>query len=81
MSVDYIEYDDYTPYNETENNTIKTGLLPFSSCHSSLNHVLVAVNIIISVIGLGGNSLVIWICGWKMKRTVTTTWSKSMEII
>lgn len=80
MSVDYIEYDDYTPDNETENNTIKTGLLPFSSYHSSLNHVLVAVNIIISVIGLGGNSLVIWICGWKMKRTVITTWYISLAI-
>ncbi|XP_042365851.1 chemokine-like receptor 1 [Plectropomus leopardus] len=82
MDVDYIEYDDYTPDNlsETENNMTNTGLLTFSTSKSSLTHVLVAVNIIISVIGLGGNSLVIWICGCKMKRTVITIWYISLAI-
>lgn len=80
MEVDYIEYDDYTPDNETESNTTTTGLLNFSTSQSSLTHILVAVNIIISVLGLGGNSLVIWICGWKMKRTVITTWYISLAI-
>ncbi|XP_054468669.1 chemerin-like receptor 1 [Anoplopoma fimbria] len=79
MSVDYIEYEDYTPGNETENN-ITTDLLTSRSSQSTLSHVLVAVNIIISVIGLGGNLLVIWICGWKMKRTVITTWYISLAI-
>ncbi|XP_044031008.1 E3 ubiquitin-protein ligase RNF185 isoform X1 [Siniperca chuatsi] len=79
MDVDYIEYEDYTPDNETENNTTP-GLLNFSTSQSSLTHVLVAVNIIIAVIGLGGNSLVIWICGCKMKRTVITTWYISLAI-
>lgn len=80
MSVDYIEYDDYTPENETENNFTTAGVLHFSSSQSSLTNVLVAVNIIISVIGLGGNSVVIWICGWKMKRTVINTWYISLAI-
>lgn len=80
MEVDYIEYGDYTPDNETENTNATTSLLTFSNSQSSLTHVLVAVNIFISVIGLGGNSLVIWICGWKMKRTVITTWYISLAI-
>lgn len=82
MSVDYVEYEDYMADNDTENNTTgsTTGVLTFSSSQSSLTHVLVAVNIIISVIGLGGNALVIWICGCKMKRTVITTWYISLAI-
>lgn len=81
MDVDYIEYGDYTPDNETESTTVTTtGLLTFSTPQSSLTHVLVALNILISVIGLGGNSLVIWVCGWKMKRTVITTWYISLAI-
>ncbi|XP_029300653.1 chemokine-like receptor 1 [Cottoperca gobio] len=80
MDVDYIDYADYTANNESENDNMATGRLTFSSSPSSLTRVLVAVNIIISVIGLGGNSLVIWICGWKMKRTVFTTWYISLAI-
>ncbi|XP_068430741.1 chemerin-like receptor 1 [Clinocottus analis] len=78
--MDYVDYEDYTPDNATENNNITTEQLNFKSSHSSLSHVLVAVNIIILTIGLGGNSLVIWICGWKMKRTVITTWYISLAI-
>ncbi|XP_040914437.1 chemokine-like receptor 1 [Toxotes jaculatrix] len=80
MDVDYIEYEDYTPGNDTEDNNTAAVLLNFNSPESSLTHVLVAVNILITVIGLGGNSLVIWICGWKMKRTVITTWYISLAI-
>ncbi|XP_072227847.1 chemerin-like receptor 1 [Leuresthes tenuis] len=80
MDVDYIAYDDYTPDNETENSTSTEGLLTFCSSQSSLTYVLVAVNIIISVSGLAGNLLVIWICGWKMKTTVITTWYVSLAI-
>lgn len=80
MDVDYINYDDYTPGNETEINSTTEEILNFSISHTHFTHVLVAVNIIISVIGLVGNSLVIWICGWKMKRTVITTWYISLAI-
>lgn len=80
MEVDYVEYGDYTPDNETESNNTTSELLNFSTSQSSLTNVLVAVNIIISVLGLGGNSLVIWICGWKMKRTVITTCYTSLAI-
>ncbi|XP_026209631.1 chemokine-like receptor 1 [Anabas testudineus] len=75
---DYVEYDDYTLGNETEANITTGEVLLFRE--SSLTHVLVVVNVLISVIGIGGNSLVIWICGWKMKRTVITTWYISLAI-
>ncbi|XP_061553443.1 chemerin-like receptor 1 [Phycodurus eques] len=80
MSVDYIEYGDYTADNETEANVSVCGALNVGSCHASLTPVLVAVNVFICVMGLVGNSLVIWICGWKMKRTVITTWYLSLAI-
>lgn len=78
--MDYVNYDDYTPANETEYNSSKGGELPFVASQTLLTPVLVTVNILISVIGLGGNSLVVWICGWKMKRTVLTTWYISLAI-
>lgn len=79
MDLDYVDYDDYTPTNETANNSTR-GQLHFASSNKSWTPVLVTINIIISVIGLGGNSLVIWICGWKMKRTVITIWYISLAI-
>lgn len=80
MDLDYIEYVDYNPANETENKLPPYETLNFSHSHVSLNHVLVAINITISVIGLGGNSVVIWICGCKMKRSVITTWYISLAV-
>lgn len=80
MDVDYINYGDYTPGNDTEINSTAEEQLHFSIPENHFTHVLVVVNIIISVIGLVGNFLVIWICGWKMKRTVITTWYTSLAI-
>lgn len=86
MDFDYKEYDDYSQTNDTEdnttnyNNTTNGGLFIFDGTQTSLTPVLVTVNIIVSVLGLGGNSLVIWICGWKMKRTVITTWYISLAV-
>lgn len=77
MDVDYVDYEEYNPGNESENSS---ETLNFSYTHVHFNHVLVAINIAISAIGLGGNSLVIWICGWKMKRSVITTWYTSLAI-
>uniref|UniRef100_A0A087YPE7 Chemerin chemokine-like receptor 1 n=2 Tax=Poecilia formosa TaxID=48698 RepID=A0A087YPE7_POEFO len=75
MEVDYVEYDDYTPNNET------TNLLQQSdNSQSSLTLVIAVVNIFISFLGLIGNALVVWICGCKMKRTVITTWYISLAL-
>lgn len=86
MDFDYKEYDDYSQPNDTEYNTTKdsdntnAGPFLFAGTQTSLTPVLVTVNIFISVFGLGGNSLVIWICGWKMKKTVITTWYTSLAV-
>lgn len=80
MDVEYFEYNDYTPGNETEDNSTVTDILNFSTSQSPLTCVLVTLNVIVSVVGLVGNSLVIWICGWKMKRTVITTWYISLAV-
>lgn len=80
MAEDYVEYDDYTLVNDTEENDTTFGTLHFSISHSPLTHVLAVVNVIIAVLGLAGNLLVIWICGCKMKRTVITTWYTSLAI-
>lgn len=80
MEVDYIEYTDYISDNETENSTDSEEHPNLGHSLSSLTNILVAVNICISVLGLAGNSIVIWICGWKMKKTVITTWYVSLAI-
>ncbi|KAM3874289.1 chemerin-like receptor 1 [Diretmus argenteus] len=74
------DYGDYTADNGTDPNTSSSGLGTFTGTNSSLNYTLVTINVIISVIGLGGNAVVIWICGWKMKKNVNTTWYLSLAI-
>ncbi|XP_077398759.1 chemerin-like receptor 1 isoform X2 [Vanacampus margaritifer] len=80
MSVDYIEYGDYTADNESEANVSVPGSLNVGGRHASLTPFFVAVNVLVCAVGLAGNSLVIWICGCKMKRTVVTTWYLSLAI-
>ncbi|XP_032426424.1 chemokine-like receptor 1 isoform X1 [Xiphophorus hellerii] len=75
MELDYIEYEDYTPINETEN-----VLQQSKFSQASVTHVLAVVNIFISFFGLIGNTVVVWICGCKMKRTVITTWYISLAL-
>lgn len=78
--MDYVQYDDYTPVNDTEGNNTMFGTQPFIFSHSQVSHVLAVINVIIAVLGLTGNLLVIWICGFKMKRTVITTWYISLAV-
>ncbi|XP_076019881.1 chemerin-like receptor 1 [Genypterus blacodes] len=77
---DYEPYDDYTSVNITDDNSSTAELETFNGTTSSLTTPLVVIYVIISIIGLGGNCVVIWICGCKMKRKVNTTWYTSLAI-
>ncbi|XP_056146722.1 chemerin-like receptor 1 [Lampris incognitus] len=77
--VNYPDYD-YTPDNGTDYNISSVGHGTFTDTKSFLTNTLVAISVTISVMGLGGNAVVIWICGWKMKKSVNTTWYLSLAI-
>uniref|UniRef100_A0A8C6UFU0 Chemokine-like receptor 1 n=1 Tax=Neogobius melanostomus TaxID=47308 RepID=A0A8C6UFU0_9GOBI len=83
------EYDDYTSPNITDYGSTSGGKSisadPESVTLSPVTTVLAVVNIMTCVLGLAGNSLVIWICGWKMKKTkmnkkVIMTWYISLAV-
>uniref|UniRef100_A0A8C6S7X7 G-protein coupled receptors family 1 profile domain-containing protein n=1 Tax=Neogobius melanostomus TaxID=47308 RepID=A0A8C6S7X7_9GOBI len=87
------EYDDdyynYTSPNITDYGPTSGGKCiftdPKSVTLSPVTTVLAVVNIMTCVLGLAGNSLVIWICGWKMKKTkmnkkVIMTWYISLAV-
>lgn len=70
------DYDpglDYTPGNGTSHNVS-------SDTKSFLEYAVLTANIIVCLVGLGGNAVVIWISGWKMKRTVNTTFYLSLAL-
>ncbi|CAL8321113.1 unnamed protein product [Lota lota] len=77
---DYVEYTDYTPDNGTSHKMSSYPSGTFEDNISFWKYSSLTINIIISLVGLGGNAVVIWISGWKMKRSVNTTFYLSLAI-
>uniref|UniRef100_A0A669D9B2 Chemerin chemokine-like receptor 1 n=1 Tax=Oreochromis niloticus TaxID=8128 RepID=A0A669D9B2_ORENI len=85
--MDYIEDLDYDyPENASytyESSNITTREEPIfqhkPTCEGSCV-TLVVINVIVFLLGICGNGLVIWISGFKMKKTVNTIWYLSLAL-
>ncbi|KAG6921068.1 chemerin chemokine-like receptor 1, partial [Chelydra serpentina] len=51
-----------------------------TSATDILNHISVAVFVVSSLLGLVGNSLVVWVTNFRMRRTVNSIWFLSLAL-
>ncbi|XP_031428481.1 chemokine-like receptor 1 [Clupea harengus] len=80
-SMDLNEYD-YSNYS-TDNSTAEEEFSKTtqSTCFTDSTCItLVVINTVIFLLGVLGNGIVIWIAGFKMKKTVNTTWYLSLAV-
>ncbi|TRY71314.1 hypothetical protein DNTS_002251 [Danionella cerebrum] len=67
-----VEYDDETlSYDQN---------LPPGHCRDAECVILIVVDMIIFLLGTAGNGAVIWITGFKMKKSVNSTWYLSLAL-
>ncbi|XP_064209649.1 chemerin-like receptor 1 isoform X1 [Anguilla rostrata] len=73
------DYENYTYVNTTTMEEVvshvNNSCLKEGSCV-----ILLVVDIVIFLLGVCGNGVVIWIAGFKMKRSVNTTWYLSLAV-
>ncbi|XP_022542522.2 chemerin-like receptor 1 [Astyanax mexicanus] len=66
------------PVYKNESQTTETMNPP--SCRNAICITFVVVNVIIIILGVAGNALVIWIAGFKVKKSVISTWYLSLAV-
>ncbi|KAL4609623.1 Chemokine receptor-like 1-like [Arapaima gigas] len=85
VTMDDFEYNFYEDYSEKNDSHEPSQLAePFAFTllgnRSYLVTVLSAVNVGICLLGICGNGVVIWICGFRMKRSINSTWYLSLAV-
>ncbi|KAL1273938.1 hypothetical protein QQF64_026752 [Cirrhinus molitorella] len=79
MTTDTTEAYDYSDNFQVIFNHTKDDLQP-QHCRETACVITVIFNVIIFLLGITGNGAVIWITGFKMKKSVNTTWYLSLAL-